>query len=293
MTIHAASKSPFKTVEWFSSGLDALDLAVGQGLPRGRIITIPGEKGTAKTTLALSIIKAAQTQGLKCCLVDAERKLDHSYAERLGVDMHKLLLSEAETGEEFVDDILAILQKKQADVVILDSVDAIVPRAILEATAEENTMGAKARLMAKLIRKSLVPVQKNNITFILLNQMRINFMTGFPEMTGGKAVEYYSTVVIKLRQVSRFMSGDTPVGIKISGEVTKNQVGVPYRKFETTLEFNTGFSNADQMLELAVAKGIITKEGNTHFFNGEKLGMVSKARELLKGELGEKVKALL
>lgn len=296
MTIRNASESQYRYKSWFKTGLPQLDTAVGQGLPFGRIVEIAGNKSSGKTTIAYSLIKAAQEQKVKCMLIDSERKADMEYAERMGVNLENLLISEAETGEEFVDDILEILDKGKVKVLILDSVDGLVPRSILEATADQQSMGAQARLIAKLIRKSIVPVQKHKICFILLNQFRVDFMTGQMKTTGGKAIEYYSAVQVKLKQSGRIMKGEQVVGIQIEGEITKNQVGSPYEKWSTNLIFGESMGGAADLVSLAIKRGIIARTGNSYVLEGVKLGVgLSKVREAVKKDptLETRIKELL
>lgn len=296
MSIRQASESKFRYKTWFKTGLPQLDVAVGSGLPFGRIVEIAGNKSSGKTTLGISLIKSAQAQDVPCLLVDTERKADYEYSEKMGVNLENLLISEAEVGEEFVDDILEVLDKGKVKVLIIDSVDGIVPRAILEATADQQTMGAQARLIAKLIRKSIVPVQKHKICMILLNQYRVDFLTGQMKTTGGKAVEYYASVQIKLKQSGRIMKGEQVVGIQIEGEVLKNQVGVPYEKFQTNIIFGEGMGGAADLAEVALKAGVITRKGNSYYLGEEKLGVgLAKVRDMITNDVSfaAKLKSLL
>lgn len=284
MTIaYKASKSPYLNEEAIPTGLPALDWAIGiGGVPRGRITEIVGDKSTGKTTLAMTIIKTAQQRKLRCVFADAENALNFKKAESLGVDLDKLTVLHASYGEEYLNEIERMVNEGEIDLVVVDSVDALTPKEEIENTMEQRTIGAKARMIGKFCRKIIIPLRKNKIALVLLNQTRMNIMTGFETTPGGKALEYYKSVQIKMRHTMALKQGDKTVGIKIKAKITKNKLAAPYEEIETNLLFDSGFNASADLIDLALKSGAIEKRGNTLFFGEIKLGVgAPKARAFL------------
>ena len=273
MSLYKASESPYKDEGWIKSGLPALDYAIGEGIPRGRITEICGNKSTGKTTMAMTMIRQAQEAGLSVIFCDAENALSFRYAEKLGVDLDKLQIVHAVAGEEYLDEIEAAVSAGKVDLVIVDSVDALVPRAMIEGSNDQQFMGSKARMLGKFLRRVIFPLKKHQVALVLLNQFRMNIMTGQQETPGGMALHYYTSVQVKLRQVSVLKQGENTVGIKVAGRISKNKVGNPYGEFESSLLFGQGFSESADVIDVAIKGGVITKQGNTLYFGELKLGV--------------------
>lgn len=294
---YTASDSPYRKEHGIPTGLPSLDWAIGLGgVPRGRITEIVGDKSTGKTTLAMTMIAHAQSLGLKCVFVDAENALNFSKADSLGVNLDKLTVLHASFGEEYLDEIERIVREKEADLIIVDSVDALTPREELENTMEQRTIGAKSRMIGKFCRKIIILLRQNNIALVMLNQTRMNIMTGFESTPGGKALEFYKSLQIKLRHVSSLKQGDTVVGIKIKAKINKNKLAAPYQEIETNLLFDSGFNANADLVDTALKAGIITKMGNTLFFGATKLGVgLGKTRAFLdeNKDVAEKIKEKL
>lgn len=294
---HKASESPYRQEEAIHTGLPALDWAIGiGGVPRGRITEVVGDKSTGKTTLAMTLIASAQKEGFKCVFADAENALNFTKAENLGVDLDKLIVLHASFGEEYLDAIEEIVKAGKTDLIVVDSVDALTPREEIENTMEQKTIGAKSRMLGKFLRKIIVLLRQNRVALVLLNQTRMNIMTGFETTPGGKALEYYKSVQVKLRQTMALKQGEKTVGIKIKGKITKNKMAAPYEEFETNLLFDTGFNASADLVDTAMKAGVLTKEGNTIFFGKEKLGVgAPKVRMFLEAnpDVAEKIRAKL
>lgn len=294
---YKASESPYLTEEAISTGIPPLDWAIGiGGIPRGRITEIVGDKSTGKTTLAMTIIQTAQKAGLRCAFADCENALNFKKAQSLGVDLDKLTVLHASFGEEYLDEIERMVREGKLDVVLVDSVDALTPREEIENTMEQRTIGAKARMIGKFLRKIIVPLREKKIALVLLNQTRMNIMTGFETTPGGKALEYYKSVQIKLRQTLALKQGDKTIGIKIKAKITKNKLAAPYEEIETNLLFDSGFNASADLIDIALKAGVITKKGNTLYFGNSKLGVgAAKARkfietnEAIAGEIKKKI----
>lgn len=285
-------------VDFFKSGLPSLDNAIGGGIPKGRVVEIFGKESTCKTALALSIIASAQKQGLKCLFADVEQAFNFTFAEKLGVDIKKLLFIKTEFGygEEWLEGIVEVVKDKKANVIVLDSVDACTPMAKLQSEVLTGVIGIKAKMFNDFCRKILFELKKNNITLILINQTRINFFTSQESTPGGDAIRFYSSVRIKLRQLTATMRGDEVIGKKITATILKNKVGTPGRVVECNFLFDGGFSETADLADIAIAGGHITKEKTTFYFNGLKLGIgINKVREFLTThpEVVEEIKARL
>ena len=285
MGIIKASESPFIKEEWFKTGIMPLDYAIGKGLPKGRIVEIVGAKSSGKTTVVLEIIKEAQKQGMVCAYADAEQALDYNYAKSIGVDLDKLLLIQGEVGEDYLDEIVALLEDKGADLIVLDSIDALLPRAMAEAVSEQQFIGAKARMLSKFLPKIVLPLRQNKAIFLVVNQQRMDIMTGRLTSSGGRALEYYKSVMIKLAPVSRLQQGAGVVGIKVKGVVEKNKVGAPFKQFEFSILFGKGVSAEMGLIDALLEEGILQKNGAWFLYNGEKLAYgLAKLREKLEKE---------
>lgn len=277
---HKASESPYLVEEAISTGLPSLDWAIGiGGVPRGRITEIMGDKSTGKTTLAMTLIRTAQAAGLRCVFADVENALNFKKAAALGVDLDKLQVLHASYGEEYLDHIENIVRDGSVDLIVVDSVDALTPKEEIENTMEQRTIGAKARMIGKFCRKVIAPLREKKVALVLLNQTRMNVMTGFEVTPGGKALEFYKSLQIKLRQTMQLKQGERVIGIKIKARITKNKLGDPFGEIETNLLFASGFNAAADLIDTALKAGIIEKKGNTLYFNKIKLGVgAPKAR---------------
>ena len=294
---HKASESPYLTEEAIQTGLPSLDWAIGiGGIPRGRITEIVGDKSTGKTTLAMTIIRTAQAAGLRCVFADCENALNFGKAKSLGVDLEKLTVLHASFGEEYLDTIEEMVRKGEVDLVVIDSVDALTPREEIENTMEQRTIGAKARMIGKFCRKIIMPLRANKIALVMLNQTRMNIMTGFETTPGGKALEFYKSVQIKMRQMMALKQGEKTIGIKVKARITKNKLAAPYEEIETNLLFDSGFNASADLVDVALKAEVITKKGNTLFFGELKLGVgAPKVRAFLDENpaIAEKIKKKL
>lgn len=271
---HKASESPYLIEEAISTGLPALDWIIGiGGVPRGRITEIMGDKSTGKTTLAMTLIRTAQGKGFRCVFADVENALNFKKAKALGVDLEKLTVLHASYGEEYLDHIEELVREGGADLIVVDSVDALTPREEIENTMEQRTIGAKARMIGKFCRKIISPLREKKIALVLLNQTRMNVMTGFEVTPGGKALEFYKSLQIKLRQTMALKQGERTIGIKVKARITKNKLGDPFGEIETNLLFANGFDAAADLIDTALKAGVIEKKGNTLFFGKIKLGV--------------------
>lgn len=271
---YKASESPYLVEAAISTGLPSLDWAIGiGGVPRGRITEIVGDKSTGKTTLAMTMIADAQRKGLRCIFVDAENALNFKKAAALGVDLEKLIVMHGSYGEQYLDEIERVVLQEKIDLIIVDSVDALTPKEEIENTMEQRTIGAKSRMIGKFCRKIIIALRQKQVALVLLNQTRMNIMTGFESTPGGKALEFYKSLQIKLRQLSTLKQGEKTIGIKIKARITKNKLAAPYEECESNLLFESGFSADADLIDTALKAGVITKQGNTLFFGKIKLGV--------------------
>lgn len=274
-----------QTYEVVSTGLSSLDWAVGiGGLPRGRMVEIIGRESTGKSALALSVVANAQKQGLRCVWVDAENAFDRNFATTIGVDVNSLQFVETEMGygEEYAEAIEDIIKNKKADVIVVDSLDAVTPRAKLEAEAGQGVLGVKARFFSDLCRKIVYDLKKNNVLLILISQVRLNIMTGHEDTPGGMSIRFYSSVRLKIKQVKALTSGEKITGKKVVVTVVKNKVSIPGKAVECNYLFESGWSEEAGVVDTALEAGLITREGNTYFYKEEKLGAgLNKVREFL------------
>jgi recombination protein RecA len=269
-------KDAVHVVPAISTGAVSLDHALGVGgVPRGRVIEIFGPESSGKTTLTLQIIAEAQKLGGMAAFVDAEHALDAQYARKLGVDLDNLLVSQPDNGEQALEIVEVLVRSNGVDVVVVDSVAALVPRAEIEGEMGEAQMGLQARLMSQALRKLTGAVSKSKTCLIFINQLRekIGVMFGNPETTtGGRALKFYSSVRIDIRRIGAIKDGDAVVGGRTRVKVVKNKVAPPFREAEFDVMYGEGISREGDLLDLAVERKIVDKSGTWFAFNGDRLG---------------------
>jgi recombination protein RecA len=271
-----------------STGSLALDLALGiGGVPKGRVVEIYGPESSGKTTLALHVAAEAQAQGGMVAFIDAEHALDVGYARKLGVDVDSLLVSQPDTGEQALDIAEILVRSGAIDVLIIDSVAALVPRAEIEGEMGDQHIGLQARLMSQALRKLTATISKSLTCVIFINQirMKIGVMFGNPETTtGGNALKFYATQRLDIRRIGALKEGDQVVGNRTRVKVVKNKIAPPFKEAEFDIIYGQGISKEGDILDLGVALGLVEKSGAWYSFDGERIG---QGRENVKRFLGE------
>jgi recombination protein RecA len=281
-------RNTISPVEAISTGAISIDYALGiGGVPRGRVVEIFGPESSGKTTLALQVIAEAQKTGGLAAFVDAEHALDAEYAKKLGVDIDNLLVSQPDNGEQALEIVEVLIRSGSVDVVVVDSVAALVPRAEIEGEMGEAQMGLQARLMSQALRKLTGAISKSKTVLIFINQLRekIGVMFGNPETTtGGRALKFYASVRIDIRRIGAIKDGDNVIGGRTRVKVVKNKMAPPFREAEFDIVYGEGVSREGDLLDLAVDKKIVEKSGAWFAYGGERLG---QGRENVKAFLKE------
>jgi len=272
-----------------TTGSFSLDLALGVGgVPRGRIVEVFGPESSGKTTLTLHIVANAQKSGGIAAFVDAEHALDPEYAKRIGVNLDTLLISQPDTGEQALEIVETLVKSGGVDVVVIDSVAALTPRAEIEGEMGQQHMGLQARLMSQALRKLTAMISKTNTTVIFINQIRmqIGVFFGNPETTpGGKALKFFSSVRIDVRKAAQIKKGEDVIGNRVKAKIVKNKVAPPFRTAEFDIMYNEGISYESDVLNVGVKYGVVKKAGAWITYDGEKLGQgLDAARKALKAE---------
>lgn len=288
-------------VELLPSGALSLDLALGGGYPKGRIIEIYGPESSGKTTLTLHAIAEIQKQGGTAAFIDAEHALDPSYARKLGVDTDNLLVSQPDNGEQALEIAETLVRSNAVDLVVVDSVAALVPQAEIDGDMGDSHMGLQARLMSQALRKLTGIINKSKTTVIFINQirMKIGVMFGNPETTtGGNALKFYASVRMDIRRIGQIKVGEDIIGNRTKVKIVKNKIAPPFRIAEFDIMYNEGISAPGDILDLAVVHGIVGKSGAWFDYNDEKIGQGrDKTKEFLKqnpkllAEIDKKVRA--
>ena len=278
--------------ETIKTGALSLDLALGGGIPYGRIIEIYGPESSGKTTLSLHIIAELQRIGKTAAFIDAEHALDPSYAERIGVKTADLILSQPDHGEQALDIVEILVSSNAVDLIVIDSVAALTPRAEIEGDMDTQHIGLQARLMSKALRKLTGLVSKSRCTVIFINQLRmkIGVMFGSPETTtGGNALKFFSSIRMDIRRLGQIKAGESVIGNRVKVKVVKNKIAPPFRWAEFDIMYNEGISKPGDILDLAVEKELIEKAGAWYSYGGQK---IAQGREATKDFLRENPKIL-
>jgi recombination protein RecA len=274
-------------IQVVSTGSLGLDIALGVGgLPRGRVVEIYGPESSGKTTLTLQVIAEMQKQGGTCAFIDAEHALDVQYAQKLGVNPHDLLISQPDTGEQALEIVDALVRSGSIDLVVIDSVAALTPKAELEGEMGDSLPGLQARLMSQALRKLTATIKKTNTMVIFINQirMKIGVMFGNPETTtGGNALKFYASVRLDIRRTGNIKRGEEVIGSETKVKVVKNKVSPPFKTAEFDILYGEGISREGEVVDMGVTHHIVDKSGAWYAYNGEKIGQgKDNAREFLR-----------
>lgn len=291
-SIMKLGESTHTKVETIPTGAISLDLALGGGIPKGRVIEIYGPESSGKTTLTLHAIAECQKNGGTAAFIDAEHALDPAYAKRIGVDVENLLLSQPDNGEQALEITETLVRSNAVDLIVVDSVAALVPRAEIEGDMGDSLPGLQARLMSQALRKLTGVINRSKATVIFINQirMKIGVMFGNPETTtGGNALKFYASVRMDIRRIGQIKQGESVIGNRTRVKVVKNKIAPPFREAEFDIMYNEGISKAGDILDQATAKNIVEKSGAWFAYNGEKIG---QGREAAKTYLQENPKVM-
>jgi len=297
MMMNERSQEPQEVISTGSIGLDTA-LGIG-GLPKGRIIEIYGPESSGKTTVAIHVIAEAQKKGGMCAIIDAEHAFDSAYAKRLGVDVDNLLVSQPDYGEQALEIADRLILSGAIDVVVIDSVAALVPKSELEGEMGDSKMGLHARLMSQALRKLTATINKTGTVCIFINQLRekIGVMFGNPETTtGGNALKFYASVRLDIRRMAQIKDGDEAVGNRVKVKVVKNKVSPPFREAIFDIMYGTGISREGEIIDMGVEADIVEKSGAWYSYKGEKIGQgKDNARDFLKAnpELAKEIEGLI
>ena len=280
-------EKPMEDVDVISTGSLGLDVALGiGGLPRGRVVEIYGPESSGKTTLTLQTIAQCQKSGFTAAFIDAEHALDMIYAEKLGVDVKKLLVSQPDTGEQALEITDMLVRSNAVDMIVIDSVAALTPRAEIEGDMGDSHMGLQARLMSQALRKLTANIKKSNTLVVFINQirMKIGVMFGNPETTtGGNALKFYASVRLDIRRTGAIKKGEEILGNETRVKVVKNKVAPPFRQVDFEILYGEGISHEGELIELGVAQGLIDKSGAWYTYQGQRIGQgKDNVREYLK-----------